>query len=123
MAVFQLDGDGNDLADPANVRYFLMSSLPHGGGVPSTGPGICQQNRNPLVANPVLRALLVDLDQWVSAGADPPASKLPRVADGTLVRPEPCRYWSEAASRNRVRGVGMSLSAPRMLFQIASLKV
>ena len=89
MAVFQLDGDGNDLADPANVRYFLMSSLPHGGGVPSTGPGICQQNRNPLVANPVLRALLVDLDQWASAGADPPASKLPRVADGTLVRPMP----------------------------------
>ena len=89
MAVFQLDGDGNDLADPANVRYFLMSSLPHGGGVPSTGPGICQQNRNPLVANPVLRALLVDLDQWVSAGADPPPSKLPRVADGTLVAPMP----------------------------------
>jgi hypothetical protein len=28
MAVFQLDGDGNDLPDPANVRYFLMSSLP-----------------------------------------------------------------------------------------------
>jgi hypothetical protein len=89
MAVFQLDGDGNDLADPANVRYFLMSSLPHGGGVPSTGPGICQQNRNPLVANPVLRALLVDLDEWVSAGVEPPASKLPRVADGTLVPPMP----------------------------------
>ena len=89
MAVFQLDGDRNDLADPANVRYFLMSSLPHGGGVPSTGPGICQQNRNPLVANPVLRALLVDLDQWVSDGVDPPASKLPRVADGTLVPPMP----------------------------------
>jgi hypothetical protein len=87
MAVFQLDGDGNDLPDPANVRYFLMSSLPHGGGVPSTGPGICQQNRNPLVANPVLRALLVDLDQWVSNGADPPPSRMPRVADGTLVPP------------------------------------
>jgi hypothetical protein len=66
-----------------------MSSLPHGGGVPSTGPGICQQNRNPLVANPVLRALLADLDEWVSAGVDPPASKLPRVADGTLVPPMP----------------------------------
>ncbi len=89
MAVFHLDGDRNDLADPANVRYFLMSSLPHGGGVPSTGPGICQQNRNPLVANPVLRALLVDLDHWVANGVDPPASKLPRVADGTLVPPMP----------------------------------
>ena len=89
MAVSQLDADGNDLADPPNVRYFLMSSLPHGGGVPATGMGICQQNRNPLVANSVLRALMVDLDQWVSGGVDPPTSKMPRVADGTLVPPMP----------------------------------
>jgi hypothetical protein len=82
MSVFQLDGDGNDLLDPANVRYFLMSSLPHGG---ASGPGMCQQNRNPLVANPVLRALLVDMDQWVTSGAEPPASIMPRRADGTLV--------------------------------------
>ena len=82
MAVFQLDPEGNDLAEPANVRYFLMSSLPHGAG---TGPGICQQSRNPLVPNPALRALLVDLDQWVSSGTEPPASRMPHRADGTLV--------------------------------------
>jgi hypothetical protein len=86
MSVFQLDGEGNDLPDPANVRYFLMSSLPHGG---ASGPGICQQNRNPLVANPTLRALLVDLDQWVSAGTEPPPSRMPRRADGSLVQPLP----------------------------------
>jgi hypothetical protein len=85
MSVFQVDAEGNDLADPANVRYFLMASLPHGGGVPSSGPGICQQSRNPLVANAALRALLVDLDQWVTSGTEPPASKMPRRADGTLV--------------------------------------
>jgi hypothetical protein len=82
MSVFQLDEQGNDLADPANVRYFLMSSLPHGG---NSGPGICQQNRNPLVPNPVLRALLVDLDQWVTSGTEPPPSRMPRRSDGTLV--------------------------------------
>ena len=60
MSVFQLDGEGNDLSDPQGVRYFLMSSLPHGAG---TGPGICQQNRNPLAPNRVMRALLVDLDE------------------------------------------------------------
>jgi hypothetical protein len=81
MSVFQLDEQGNDLADPANVRYFLMSSLPHGG---NSGPGICQQNRNPLVPNPVLRALLVDLDQWVTSGTEPPPSRMPRRSDGTL---------------------------------------
>jgi alpha/beta hydrolase family protein len=86
MSVFQLDGEGNDLADPANVRYFLMSSLPHGAG---SGPGICQQNRNPLGPNPVLRALLVDLDQWVTSGTEPPPSRMPRRADGTLVPSSP----------------------------------
>jgi hypothetical protein len=88
-AVLQVDPNGNDLPDPTNVRYFLMSSLPHGGGVPATGRTICQQALNPLVANTVLRALLVDLDQWVSSGTPPPDSRLPRVADGTLVPPEP----------------------------------
>jgi len=86
MAVFQLDAEGNDLPDPANVRYFLLSSLPHGAG---SGPGICQQNRNPLTPNPMLRALLVNLDQWVSSGAEPPVSRMPRRADGTLVPPLP----------------------------------
>ena len=87
--MLQVDSQGNDLSDPANVRYYLMSSLPHSAGVPSTGAGICQLNRNPLVANPVLRALLVDMDQWVSSGTPPPDSRMPRVADGTLVPPLP----------------------------------
>jgi hypothetical protein len=82
MSVFQLDGEGNDLQDPPNVRNYLMASLPHGG---ATGPGICQQNRNPLTPNPVMRALLNDLDEWVTAGTEPPPSRMPRKSDGTLV--------------------------------------
>lgn len=84
-SALHLDPFGNDLPDPVNVRYYLMSSLPHNAGVGPAGPGICQQNRNPLVANPVMRALLVDLDEWVSDRRQPPASRLPRVMDGTLV--------------------------------------
>jgi hypothetical protein len=87
MSVFQLDGSGRDLLDPPNVRYFLISSMQHGAG--SSGPGICQQPRNPLNANAVLRALLVDMDEWVSAGKQPPSSRVPRRADGTLVPPLP----------------------------------
>lgn len=86
MSVFQLDGSGKDLADPPNVRSYLMSSLPHG---PGSGPGICAQPRNPLGPNPVMRALLVDLDEWVSSGKKPPESRMPRRADGTLVPPLP----------------------------------
>jgi hypothetical protein len=90
MAVGLVDTAGHDrTTEPANVRSYLVSSLPHSGAVGPTGPGICQQPRNPLVANAVLRALLVDLDEWVSTGKEPPASRVPRVADGTLVPPLP----------------------------------
>lgn len=82
MSVFQLDGSGRDLPDPRNVRYYLLSSLPHGA---ASGPGICQQPRNPLGPGPVLRALLVAMDEWVSKGKVPPESRMPRRADGTLV--------------------------------------
>jgi alpha/beta hydrolase family protein len=85
MSVFHLDSDGNDLPDPPNVRYYLMASLPHSPGIGPTGPGICQQKRNPLVANTVLRALLMDLDDWVSSEQEPPPSRLPLIADRTLV--------------------------------------
>jgi len=90
MAVAHVDEAGADLADePANVRSYFLASLPHQGGIGATGRGICRQERNPLVANAVLRALLIAMDQWVSAGTEPPASRLPHVADGTLVPPLP----------------------------------
>jgi hypothetical protein len=90
MAVGFVDDAGRDLPDePANVRSYFIASLPHQGGIGATDRGMCQQNRNPLVANAVLRALLVAMDQWVSNGIEPPARRIPRVADGTLVPPLP----------------------------------
>jgi alpha/beta hydrolase family protein len=83
MSVFQLDASGHDLPDPPDVRYYLLSSLPHGAG--ANGPGICQQPRNPLNPNTILRALLVAMDDWVSTGKKPPESRMPRRSDGTLV--------------------------------------
>ena len=81
-SLLHTDTLGNDLPDPTNVRLYLFSSLPH---VSASGPGICQQPRDPLVPNAGLRALLVALDQWVTAGTDAPASRVPRRDDGTLV--------------------------------------
>ena len=90
MAVATVDDAGVDLRDePADVRAYFIASLPHQGGAGATGRGICQQNRNPLVANAVLRALFVAMDQWVTVGTKPPPSRLPHVADGTLVPPLP----------------------------------
>jgi hypothetical protein len=94
----QTDSMGHDLGGVANVRYYLLASLPHGAG---NGPGICAQPRNPLRPNAALRALLVDLDAWVTAGTAPPDDRLPRVADGTLAPPLP----QEASGFPRIPGV------------------
>ncbi len=41
------------------------------------------------MANAGLRALLVALDEWVSAGIEPPSSRIPRRSDATLVPAQP----------------------------------
>jgi hypothetical protein len=46
---------------------------------------------------PAIRALLVVLDEWVANGREPPPSRLPRIADGTLVRAEAVA-WPKLAS-------------------------
>jgi hypothetical protein len=66
------------------VRAYLFSSTQHGpDAIPSQG--ICQQLSNPLPFSPAQRALALALDDWVSRGIEPPASRGPRIADGTLV--------------------------------------
>jgi hypothetical protein len=81
-SLLHTDAAGEDLPDPPNVRYYLLSSLPH---VASSGTGICQQTQNGLPPNPALRALLVALDAWVSTGTKPPPSRVPRRSKDTLV--------------------------------------
>ena len=81
-SLLHTDAAGKDLPDPANVRYYLLSSLPH---VAGAGMGICQQTQNALAPNPALRALLVALDAWVSGGKKPPSSRVPRSSKGTLL--------------------------------------
>jgi hypothetical protein len=82
-----------DVALPANVRTFLVAGTQHGGkaGMPrDSGPCINPRNwHDPMAA---VRALLVALDQWVVSGRLPPASRVPRIGDGTLVRAEAVAY-------------------------------
>jgi hypothetical protein len=80
------DTQGHDLnlnsrIDREFVRYYLLSSFPHGAG---TAAGICQQPQNPLIPGPVLRSLLLQLDNWVSTGHEPPDNRVPRRGDNTL---------------------------------------
>lgn len=74
-----------DVELPANARGYLLAGTQHAGtaGMQST-PGPCVNPRNPHDPNPGLRALLVALDEWVD-GRAPPASRTPRIREGTLV--------------------------------------
>lgn len=78
-----------DVPLPANARVFLIASTQHAGRPGLTpAPGLCVNPRNPHNPSPALRALLVDLDEWVSKGVEPPASRVPRLSDGTLAAPD-----------------------------------
>jgi len=77
-----------DLPDSPYTRNYLISGHQHGTGNP-TSKGVCQQLQNPLNSAPIQRALFVDLDEWSTEGTQPPASRVPRLADGRLVSPLP----------------------------------
>jgi len=89
-SLLHTDPAGNDLPDPENVRFFLVSGAQHGTGS-SSSTGVNQQLQNPTNAEPLLRALWVALDEWVTKGIRPPDSRVPRVSAGTaafaVVRP------------------------------------
>jgi Alpha/beta hydrolase domain len=76
-----------DLPDSPYARNYFISSHQHGTGNPAS-KGLCQQFQNPLNSAPIQRALFIDLDEWTD-GTPPPASRVPRLADGTLVPPLP----------------------------------
>src|SRR5436190_22949192 len=80
--------DGNlDLSDSPYTRNYFISSHQHGTG-DGTSKGNCQQFLNPLDSAPIQRALFLALDDWTN-GTPPPASRVPRLSDGTLVPPLP----------------------------------
>ena len=76
-----------DLPDSPYARNYLISSHQHGTGN-AASKGNCQQFQNPLNSAPIQRALFLALDDWTN-GVEPPASRVPRLSDGTLVLPRP----------------------------------
>lgn len=75
-----------DVALPANARVYMIAGTQHGGraGSPSDN-GPAANPRNPHNPMPAVRALLVALDEWMVSGRAPPPSRVPTMADGTLV--------------------------------------
>ncbi len=79
--------DGSkDLTLPDDERFYFLTGSQHGPAKfpPSATNG--QQKENPNDYWFTLRALMVAMDKWVRDRVAPPASRYPRLADGTLVR-------------------------------------
>jgi hypothetical protein len=81
------DAAGRHLDLPPEVRGFMMTGHPHyatAQAMATQGP-LCQLPTNPLQAGAPMRALMVALEAWVREGVEPPSSRVPMVAHGTLV--------------------------------------
>ncbi len=93
-ALTHTDLDGKrDLAPSETVRIYHLTGTQHGpGNLLLTDTGAAddsrgQQKPNSVDYRPLLRAALVNLDRWVTAGQAPPPSLHPRLEDGTAVPP------------------------------------
>ncbi|HRD76288.1 MAG TPA: alpha/beta hydrolase domain-containing protein [Hyphomicrobiaceae bacterium] len=87
------DTKGNDVALPENVRAYLWSSSQHFADPRLAKParGVCQNVVNVVWTSMLFRAMLDALDAWATKGTPPPASRIPRRSDGTLVTLEEWR--------------------------------
>lgn len=92
-ALVHTDTRGRDLAIPEGVRVFFWAGSQHSAdpllGAP--GRGVCQNLMNVVATSALFRAMLDAMDRWASEGVLPPESRIPLVADGTLVSMEQWR--------------------------------
>ena len=83
------DPAGRPLSLLPEVRAYMIAGAPHFAAADAavTRTAACALPLNPVNAGPTMRALLVALDRWARDGEEPPASRTPDLADGTLVPP------------------------------------
>jgi hypothetical protein len=81
------DLKGNHLDLPSDVRAYMIVGSPH-----FAGPGERMRSTpamalpvNPMHAGAPMRALLTAMQAWITTDAEPPASRVPMRAHGTLV--------------------------------------
>jgi hypothetical protein len=91
-ALAHIDTQGRqDLPEHPSSRSYLFSSVQHTPGYlgqSRTNPGTLTVARYPLNIldyRPLLRAALINLDNWIANGIEPPPSRHPRLGDGTAV--------------------------------------
>ncbi len=75
-----------DAVIPAQVRFYTIGGSQHGSG--SGRPRAASSGQlpaNPNMWSPFADSLLVAMVNWVAEGIEPPASRYPKIADGSLV--------------------------------------
>ncbi len=95
---------GNDLPEPAGVRIYSWASTQHGVDPRQERPrkAVTENYLNIAQTSMLFRAHLDALDKWTTEGVEPPPSRIPRVADGTLVPYEVWRTQHPAIPGSRV---------------------
>jgi Alpha/beta hydrolase domain len=81
------DLSGNHLDLPADVRAYMIAGSPHfaeAGEHMRSAPAMALPV-NPMHAGMPMRALLTAMQSWITTGMEPPASRVPMRAHGTLV--------------------------------------
>jgi hypothetical protein len=85
-ALIHMSPDGTrDITPGPNARAYFLAGTQHGPGAFPPQQGLGQQRGNPTDYWWAMRALLVAMDRWVREGVAPPASRVPLLADDTLV--------------------------------------
>ena len=79
-----------DIPLPDTVRRYYFAGAQHGGGrggfsLTSQAAEACELPSNPVPAAEMRRALLKSFVGWVTQGTPMPASRYPKISDGTLV--------------------------------------
>ena len=73
-----------DLDPPANVRIYFIAGTPHSGGGGKVNP-LVQNVTNSLEVTYVLRAILTNLNAWITHDTVPPPTNVPRMDKNQLV--------------------------------------
>ena len=112
---------GNHIDLPPEVRLYLLSGAPHGSvwnAVVSRNPA-CALPLNPVSGGAAGRALLTAMNRWISDGVEPPSSRYPTRAAGTLVPAEnvypfPIPGLSYRAQYVRAQWIEQAMPVPRV---------
>ena len=103
-----------DLVQPDNARIYYYGSTQHGGAGGTASISYVPSNSvypRGTVAhfNDTFRALFVALEDWVVRDTVPPASQVPSIAAGTLVRPDQLSYPAMRGLSWPVNGVATAI--------------